>query len=163
MPNFAKALVAAIVLASVGPLAAHDVTVKGLQIMHPYVRATPKGMAVTAGYVKITNTGKEADKLIGASMAGAETAELHTTIMEDGIAKMRPLKDGLAIGPGETIELKTSGAHIMFTGLTKSLSEDTYVDGTLVFEKAGTVQMEYAVAPLAGETKAGSEHEHHHH
>ena len=146
-----------------GAVEAHEVTVKGLQIVHPYVRATPKGMAVTAGYVKITNTGKDADKLIGASMAGAGKAELHTTLMEDGIAKMRPLAGGLAIGPGETVELKTSGAHIMFTGLTKSLSEDTYIDGTLVFEKAGTVAIEYAVVPLAGDAKAGSEHEHHHH
>ena len=158
-----SAIAAATLLAGAAPLAAHDVKAGGLQIVHPFVRATPKGTAVTAGYVKITNTGKDADKLIGASMAGAEKAELHTTLMEDGIAKMRPLAGGLAIGPGETVELKTSGAHIMFTGLTKSLSEDTYIDGTLVFEKAGTVAIEYAVVPLAGDAKAGSEHEHHHH
>lgn len=147
-------------LALFNPVAAHEVTAKGFKISHPWVRAMPKGMSVTAGYAKITNTGKEADKLLGASMEGVEKAELHTTIMEGDVAKMRPLAEGLVIGPGETVELKTSGAHIMFMGVAKPLVEDSYMPGSLVFEKAGKVDIEFAVAPVAG-TDAG--HEHHQH
>ena len=144
---------------------AHEVIAKDLAISHPWVRATPRGSTLTAGYVKIKNTGKEAEKLIGASMTGAEKGELHTTIVEDGIAKMRPLADGVVIGPGETIELKPAGSHIMFTGLDQSLTEDTYVPGTLVFEKAGKVVLEYAVGGMGVGAASGGkdEHEHHHH
>ena len=144
---------------------AHDIIAKDLAITHPWVRATPKGSTLTAGYVKIQNTGKEADKLIGASMTGAGKGELHTTIVEDGIAKMRPLADGVVIGPGETIEFKPSGSHIMFTGLSTALTAETYIPGTLVFEKAGKVVVEYAVGGVGEGAAAGGtdEHEHHHH
>lgn len=152
--------VALIFLALFGPATAHEVTANGFKISHPWVRALPKGMTVTAGYAKITNTGKEPDKLLGASMEGAEKTELHTTIMEGDVAKMRPLAEGLMIGPGETVELKTSGAHIMFLGVTKPLVEDSYIAGTLVFEKAGKVDIEFAVTAIAG---ADAGHEHHHH
>ena len=144
---------------------AHDIIAKDLAITHPCVRATPKGSTLTAGYVKIQNTGKEADKLIGASMTGAEKGELHTTIVEDGIAKMRPLADGVVIGPGETIEFKPSASHIMFTGLSTALTAETYMPGTLVFEKAGKVVVEFAVGGMGEGAAAGGkdEHEHHHH
>ena len=148
-------------LALFTPVSAHEVTAKGFKISHPWVRALPKGMTVTAGYAKITNTGKEADKLLSASMVGAEKAELHTTIMEGDVAKMRPLAEGLVIGPGETVELKTAGAHIMFLGVSKPLVEDSYMTGTLVFEKAGKIDIEFAVAAAAEGAAAG--HEHHHH
>ena len=144
---------------------AHDIIAKDLAITHPWVRATPKGSTLTAGYVKIQNTGKDADKLIGASMTGAGKGELHTTIVENGIAKMRPLADGVVIGPGETIEFKPSGSHIMFTGLSTALTAETYIPGTLVFEKAGKVVVEYAVGGVGEGAAAGGtdEHEHHHH
>lgn len=149
--------------AGAGIAQAHEVIAKDLAISHPWVRATPKGTTLTAGYVKIKNTGKEAEKLIGASMTGAEKGELHTTIVADGIAKMRPLADGVVIGPGETVELKPAGSHIMFTGLGKSLTEDTYVPGTLVFEKAGKVVLEYAVGGMGEGAASGGKDEHEHH
>ncbi len=63
-------------------------------IDHPWIRATPKGSAVTAGYLTVSNHGKAADRLIGASLQGAGSAELHETTIENGIARMRPLRDG---------------------------------------------------------------------
>ena len=57
--------------------------------------------------------------------------------MEDGIAKMRPVKGGLEIKPGETVELKPGSFHVMFVGLKKPLSAGDQFKATLVFEKAG--------------------------
>ena len=43
----------------------HDVTIGSLKISAPWARATPKGASVGGGYMKITNTGTEPDRLVG--------------------------------------------------------------------------------------------------
>lgn len=152
---------------------AHEIKAKALQIDHPWIRMTPKGSSVTAGYLTVVNKGTSADRLIGASLKGAGSAELHETTIVDGIAKMRPLPDGIEIGAGQTVSLEPSGRHIMFVDLKTSFDADTYIDGSLTFEKAGKVPVEFFVeagtgkphhtAP-AGKDAAPSEgHEHHQH
>jgi copper(I)-binding protein len=148
-------------LFAVSGVAAHQIESHGLEITHPWVRETPKGTDVTAGYVKIKNTGKEADRLIDASLKGASKAELHGTVVEDGVSKMRLQPNGLPILPGETLELKTGGFHMMFLGLKTTLNADEYVDGSLTFEKAGKVPVEFYVESLSSEGKPRAEHEHH--
>jgi copper(I)-binding protein len=152
----------ACLMLTIQAVAAHEISAKSLQIVHPFVREAAGGSKVTAGYAKITNTGKEADRLIGASLKTAEKAELHATVIEDGVAKMRPQPDGIPIGPGATVELKPGSFHIMFLGLKSSPEPDQFVDGSLTFEKAGTVPIEFYVEPLPGGGESGGEHMHHH-
>jgi copper(I)-binding protein len=71
--------------------------------------------------------------------------------MEGGVAKMRPVKGGLEIKPGETVELKPGSFHVMFVGLKKPLSAGDHINATLVFEKAGTVSVEYDVRAMGSE------------
>ena len=70
--------------------------------------------------------------------------------------KMRALEKGLELKPGETVELKPGGYHVMFIDLKAPLREGDTVRGDLVFEKAGKVAVEYKVAPL-GSTGPGAE------
>ena len=78
--------------------------------------------------------------------------------MENGIAKMRPLEGGLEIKPGETVELKPGSFHVIFTGLKKPLTAGDHIVGTLVFEKAGTVNVQYDVLGIGAEpTKTHSQ------
>jgi copper(I)-binding protein len=86
-----------------GPAHAHDFTVGALKIEHPWARATPKGAQVAGGYLKITNTGKEPDRLVGGSVAFAGRFEIHEMAMDGGVMKMRALPKGIEIKPGETI------------------------------------------------------------
>lgn len=145
-PAYAIVLASALLSADVGPAVSHETAAKGLKIAHPWVRATPRGQAVGAGYVKIVNTGKETDRLIGASIDGAAMAELHETIVDDaGVAQMRMRPEGFEIAPGATLELKPLGPHVMFMGLAKPFERDLKVDGTLVFEKAGAVAVEFFI------------------
>jgi copper(I)-binding protein len=83
----------------------------------PWVRATPQGAQVAGGYMKITNTGKETDRLIGGTLDQARRFEVHEMTMDNGVAKMRPLTNGLEIKPGTTVELKPGGYHVMGTGV----------------------------------------------
>jgi copper(I)-binding protein len=79
---------------------------------------------------------------------------------------MRPLRDGVEVGPGQTISLEPNGRHIMFSDLTTWFDADGYVDGTLVFEKAGKVPVEFFVEAGSGKphgTAPAQGHEHHQH
>lgn len=119
-----------------------------LVIEAPWSRATPGGARVAAGYLKITNTGKEADRLIDGTVEVANKFEIHEMTMADNVMKMRMLPNGLEIKPGETVELKPGGYHLMFVDLARPLKADDVVKGVLRFERAGEVAVEYRVAPL---------------
>jgi copper(I)-binding protein len=127
---------------------AADYKAGALDISDPWSRATPKGASVAAGYMTIKNTGSTPDRLISGSSDVAPKFELHEMKMENGVAKMRLVKGGLEIKPGETIELKPGSFHVMFVGLKKPLSAGDHVKATLVFEKAGTVNVDYDVRAM---------------
>jgi copper(I)-binding protein len=116
-----------------------------LEIDHPWSRATPKGTKIGAGYLTIKNTGSAPDRLVGGSMADAVSVEIHEMTMDGGVMKMRPVAGGLEIKPGETVELKPGGFHLMFKDLKQSLKKGEQVDGALDFEKAGSVKVQYTV------------------
>lgn len=118
-----------------------------LVIETPWARATPGGAKVGGGYLKITNKGTAPDKLIGGSLLRAGSVEVHEMAMENNVMKMRRL-EGLEIKPGQTIELKPGGYHLMFMQLKEGLKAGETVKGTLVFEKAGSVAVEFRVAPI---------------
>jgi len=126
-----------------------------LVIEAPWARATPQGAQVGGGYLKITNTGKEADRLIGGSFPVATSVEVHQMSMSDGVMKMRKMDHGLEIKPGQTVELKPGGYHLMFIGLHEGLKQGRTIKGALQFEKAGSIEVDFHVAPIGakeGET-----------
>jgi hypothetical protein len=133
---------------------AHDYKLGALQIEHPWARATPKGASVGGGYMKITNTGTSPDRLIGGSSPIAGRFEVHEMSMDNGVMRMRPLKDGLEIKPGQTIELKPGSFHIMFVDIKQPIKEGERVKSTLVFEKAGTIEVEYAAVGVGATSAA---------
>jgi copper(I)-binding protein len=132
---------------------AHDYKIGSLSIGHPWSRATPKGATLGAGYLKITNNGSEPDRLIGGSADFAGRFEIHEMKMEGGVMKMRSLPNGIEIKPGQTVELKPGGYHLMFPALKAPLEQGKKVKGTLRFEKAGSVDVEYAVEAMGGAPK----------
>src|SRR5918999_3170975 len=130
-----------------GAAEGHELKAGKLVIVHTWVRATPPGGTVTAGYGKITNTGPDADRLIGASLNGAVRSEIHSTSVRADIVKQGPLRNGIPIPAGQTLELKPGNLHITFTGLSSPLEPDMYIDGSLMFHKAGKIAVEFFVEP----------------
>lgn len=135
-----------------------SVRVGNLVIEAPWTRATPQGARVAGGFMKITNTGREADRLTGGSFPLAARFEVHEMAVANGVMTMRELTTGLEIGPGQTVELKPGGYHVMFMDLREQLREGRPIKGTLVFEKAGTVEVEYRIAPIGA--RASGSHAH---
>lgn len=130
------------------PALAADVVKGDIRISQPWARATPGGAKVAAGYVTITNAGKTADRLIGGSAAVAGTLELHDMTTVDGVMRMRRIEGGIALEPGATVTLRPGGMHMMLLDLKQPLKQGETVKVTLVLEKAGPVEIEYAVAPI---------------
>jgi len=143
-------LTSALVLALVTGAAAHDFKVGALVIDHPWSRATPKGAAVAGGYMKITNTGTTPDRLTGGTTEAAKKFEIHEMKMEGSVMKMRELSGGIEIPPGATVELKPGSYHIMMTTLARPFAKGDFVKASLIFEKAGKVDIEFAVDAAGG-------------
>ena len=145
--------IAAMVIASLisGSAMAADYKIGSLEINGPWSRATPKGASTAIGYLTIKNTGTIADRLIGGSVDFAGGFQLHSMTMEDGVSKMRELK-GVDIAPGQTIEFKPGSSHVMFVDLKHPLAQGEHVKGTLVFEHAGTIQIEYDVQGIGAQS-----------
>jgi copper(I)-binding protein len=143
----------------VGPVSAHEYKAGSIEIKHPWSRATPKGSEVAGGFMTLINTGTEPDRLIGGSTAAAGKFEIHESAIEGGVMKMRPLPKGIEIKPGQTVEFKPGSYHLMFVGLKEPFEKGKRVKGTLQFEKAGTVEVEYAVEAAGG--MPGMNHDEH--
>ena len=139
--------------ALISAASARDYKVGALEIADPWTRASSGKVA--GGFLKITNKGSQADRLIGGSLDNADKVEVHETTMENSVAKMRPVAGGIAIKPGETVELKPGSFHIMFMGLKQPTKEGDRINGTLIFEKAGTVAVEYVVQRQPGGHQSG--------
>jgi|JRHI01.1.fsa_nt_gi hypothetical protein len=122
-----------------------------------WARPTPEGTSISAGYLKITNRGDKPDTLLGASTPAANSAELHESAVDaEGVMTMRPVENGLEIKPGQTVELKPAGVHIMILGVKTPLKEGQTIPVTLNFKSAGKIEVPFAVKPMA----ASGEHVH---
>ena len=141
-------------------LATHSYKLGQLVIEEPWARATPGGAQVGGGYLKITNTGKEADRLIGGSLPVATSVEVHQMTMSNGVLKMHKMGHGLEIKPGQTIELKPGSYHLMFNGLREGLKQGQIIKGTLQFEKAGSIEVEFQLLAIGAKGAEASEHMH---
>ena len=130
---------------------AHEIKVGDLMIHHPWARQSPMKADVAAGFMIIMNHGTTDDRLVKATAEIAPTVQLHDMKMDNDVMKMFELKDGIPIPAGKSVELKPRSLHLMFMGLKSAPVSGQMFNGTLTFEKAGTVEVEFEVTdPDAG-------------
>lgn len=108
-----------------------------------WIRATPPGVKTAAGYVTIKNDGAP-DRLVGARGNAAQQTEIHTTVQRNGLMEMVHL-EALAVLSDQSTKLEPGGNHIMFIGISRPFAPGETVPVTLVFERAGAIQIEFAV------------------
>ncbi|QRG08434.1 copper chaperone PCu(A)C [Xanthobacter dioxanivorans] len=159
----AGAFALCLLMVSAQALLAHEFKAGAIEIGHPWSRATPGGASVAAGYFVLKNTGAAPDRLVSATVPFAGRAEIHEMAVKDGVMTMRPLPAGIEVPAGGTVALKPGSYHLMFLDLKAPLKEGTLVDGTLTFEKAGTVAVQFKVEGVGAGAAApaeGSAHKH---
>lgn len=148
----------ALVAAFSATSSAHKFEKDGIVIKHPWTRATAEGASVGVGYLTITNTGKEPDKLIGGTFEDAASVEIHEMKMDGDKMLMRQLKDGLEIQPGVSVKFNPGGYHLMFVGLKKAIALGANIKGSLTFQKAGAIDISYKVESLGATSSSDGDH-----
>lgn len=124
------------------PVKAGDLELTGL-----WARAMLPNQPAGGGFVTIRNTGTQDDRLLKVETPLAR-GEVHEMAVADGVMRMRELADGLPLPAGETVELKPGGFHLMFLEVKEPFAEGGSVPATLVFEKAGRVDVNLKVMPF---------------
>lgn len=132
----------AIALLGHTPAMAQDmapVTLGDIEISGAFSRASPMVAGSGAGFMTITSKGG-ADALIAFRSESCKTPELHTHIHDNGMMRMRQV-ERIDIPAAGTTVLEPGGFHLMFIDLVAPLAEGEMVKATLVFEKAGEVEV----------------------
>jgi copper(I)-binding protein len=133
------------------PAFALDYRLGAIEIGQPWARATPPTAESGGGFLVITNTGTTPDRLIAVKSPAADKVEIHEMKMDGNIMRMREVEKGIEIPPGATVELKPGGFHVMFMGLKAPFAKDAKVPLTLVFEKAGSIDVDLMVQAMGAQ------------
>jgi hypothetical protein len=120
----------------------------GIAVSGGWASPTPGGVAVSAGYMTITNNSDTADTLTGASSPRAASVEIHRMSMEGAVMQMRPAGP-LPIPAHQSITLAPGGLHLMFQGVSTPFAEGESIPVQLIFEHAGSVSAELPVSRAA--------------
>ncbi len=156
------AAVSAVLTVAVAPAAsAHEYKLGSLEIVHPWARATPPNAPVAGGYMVVRNSGSQADRLVAVSSNASSSAEIHEMAVKDGVMTMRPVEGGLEIPAGGEVELKPGGYHIMFMKPLEQFKEGEKRAATLVFEHAGSINVEFNVESMKPANAGKMDHMNH--
>ena len=152
-----KASCSILILLSVVLVACGTGSGGGIKVSGAWSRESPQMAHAGAVFLVIENGGKAADSLLGASTDVCETVELHESIIENDVMKMRPVEGNrIEIPAGESVELQPGGLHIMLINLTALPEAGSRFELALEFEKAGVVLVEVEVRDIASMGMGGS-------
>jgi periplasmic copper chaperone A len=134
---------------------ADRVKADGIMVEQAWARATPGNATMAAAYVTVT-AGAQPDRLVGVSTPVAATADVHQSLSDAGVMKMRPVP-ALAIPAGATVAFSPGGYHIMLTGLKKPLVAGESFPLTFRFERGQPITVEVRIRPI-GRDAADQDH-----
>ena len=92
-----------------------------------WIRAMPPTQTMTAAYGLVSNRGNAPAVITGASSVLATDTTLHESRQTGDRMTMVPVTD-LTLAPGEVLELKPGGLHLMLMGITAMPSAGAEVE-----------------------------------
>ncbi len=120
-----------------------DAAVGAMRILDPWTRAPVPAGRNAAVYLVMANDTDGTERLVGVESPAARAAELHTVDIDaDGVARMRPLADGITVEPGGQQELKPGGFHIMLIGLNQDIAASSSIPLVLRFASGSEIGIE---------------------
>ncbi len=147
--------IAALTIVPVNQSAAAEYKVGMIMVKEPWARGTPKS---GGAFFMIHNMGGQ-DRLVGVKGEVANKVQLHQSVMEGGMMKMKHV-DGIDIPAKGMATLAPGGFHVMMMGLKKPLMVGHSFPLTLVFEKAGELKINVEVRKLGAKGASGMSHGH---
>ena len=128
--NYPFFLVAGIFLAACSP-PAED---KTLNFEDAWVRSTPPGAMMTAGFGRLANHSDVLLEIIAFSSPAYVDVSLHRTVIENDVSEMREVP-ALSLPPGASVELSPGGYHLMLMMPRPALKTPGFIE--LQIEAAG--------------------------
>jgi copper(I)-binding protein len=130
-----------------------------ITVSEPWTRATVRGMQATGAYLRIES--KSDVRLVAAASPAAKIVEVHEMTMVDNVMRMRKVP-AIPVAPGNPVELRPGGFHIMLIDLVKPLERGASVPLTLIFEHRDGRREEVKVKAEVRELAAGAPKNHGH-
>jgi periplasmic copper chaperone A len=127
------------------PKSAPAATRGSIEIHRPWARQAVETPERAGGFFTLINTGTEPDRLVAASSPAAGKIEIHAIKVLGADIGMRPREGGLALPAGVTLTLQPRGYHLLLIDLTAPPIPGARLAVTLVFEKAGSIDVEFPV------------------
>ena len=132
---------------------AHKFEAENMIIDHPWMKVFNNN---GAGYFKIKNIGQTDIELLEVVSENVNNIEMHTIIMEEGVSKMRPIKGGVIVKAGESLEFKPMGYHLMFFDINEKLIEGELMNAHFRFKNSKDLLVKFKVES----NKSSHDHEH---
>ncbi len=136
-----------------------------LQVSAAEVRVPAGGQTNAAAYLTLYNPTGQADRLVGAACDCARAVTLHRSVVENGIARMTPLK-AIDAPPKAEVDFTATGHHLMLEGLKRPIKAGDKLTLTLSFQHAAPQRVAFtagAMAGMAGMSGMGDIDRHHGH
>lgn len=141
---------------------------QGVQVSEVYARPTVSGMKQGGAFLTLKNTDANDNALLSARVSKriAARTELHTHINDNGVMRMREVKQ-IPLPAGQTVHLKSGGYHIMFLDLKRELKAGNVIPITLTFQNGRTKRVKAIVKALPAPAAVHNhqhdhQHDHHH-
>lgn len=128
-----------------------------MDVTDGWIREAPPTTRVLAAYMQITNLTDADLTITEITSPDFGSAELHRTVVEDGMARMLPVPE-LTVPATGSLQLAPGGLHLMLFDPVRPLAEGDSV--TLVLHRSDGICITLSV-PVRRDT--GEEHVHHHH
>lgn len=117
-----------------------------LQVSDARIRAAIPGQDRTAAYFTARNTSDREIVLVGAAGGPARAIEMHTTVGDGGVARMRRLEE-VVVPAGKTVRFEPGGRHLMLFGVPDL---DEAVEITLEIRDGRQISARFETIPIGG-------------
>ncbi|MEM7401472.1 MAG: copper chaperone PCu(A)C [Pseudomonadota bacterium] len=128
-------------------VACNQKSTETIQVSDAWVREAPPNVSMLAGYANIKNNSAEDRTITSARSNQFKMVEIHKTIVEDGVAKMRR-QNNLIIRAGKTLKLKPGSYHLMLMHPQSNLKLNDEVNVTITVKNGDESQEVDIVLPI---------------
>ena len=125
-----------------------------ITIADAYVRQAPPNAKATGAFMTLKNAGDKDVAVVKASSTAAKITELHNHINDNGVMRMRQVKDIVVPAKGET-QLKPGSYHVMLIDMKTPLKADDHVVITLGFADGSSKEVHAMVKNPMGDMQHG--------
>ena len=116
----------------------------GISVRDAWVRETPPGMTMTAGYMVLQNKTSRPQVLVAASSSAFETVTIHRSVARQGMTGMEHTPK-IELLPNESLFFAPGGYHLMLLNPKRILRAGDRVDIQLEFRGGLVLPVSYEV------------------